>query len=595
MRLHGNEAWGPPPQYSERTPLISSNDPPEPPPYSGEPSYYDEQNPRAEARRQKDGSTGQGKARNMTVVLIVLFCTAFIVPVIWFMSKGSYIRSPREPPPPTVIRVAVVGAGPAGISTAFALSRVQFSSKKGKPDVQVDITIFEQKDRVGGRMILNPSLSATDVLSKEIHAEDVAAGCLSSNRILGRRAQAEFGVQFGTDTTSKMVESGNIAVGFFNGKDIVADIPRPREEITWGNWVKLIWRYGSSVWRAAKLPTGTMEGFNGMLDLAEKSDKSKPYVNPWEILVTGRMTGAASLSANERLAKNGIEGKYVEEVVRAQIRKQNGLDLEELSDLGLSMALEREGGEFCPNTEGGRLMHMLETFAVESRAALKLSTHVTAFKRELVEEEKEMWIVEYTQADMDELHYEAFHKVVLATPWNSSSLLFAPITETREQIFYKPVWITIIATEGELGSEHFGRSETLPSQILPIASSPDLPAAFHGIHEITHLRKLYRLDPEGHIQNTNLYRILSDQQPSNGTLEMLWGSGIEAIYSEEIEKAYPITYPKSSGDELGIFESGDGLWHTSVIEGVGSTVDLAWIVGGNVGRLVGENIKRERD
>lgn len=492
----------------------------------------------------------------------------------------------------------IVGAGPAGISTASALSRAQFPNKNGQPDVRVDITVFEKKDRIGGKIALGPWLSTGDGLSYALQAEDVAVGCLSSSRIIPARLNPRYGSRFGFDTTSGVAESGRNVVGFFDGKEVIADVTRPREDITWGDWLKLIWRYGPSVWRASKLPTGTMDGFNRMMDMAfeaEKGRKSKTHARPWDMLLAGRMVGAASLSAKARLSKNGIEGKYVDEILRAQARRQSGVDIEDLSDLGLSMALEREGIDSCPNKENARMMQELAAIKSNSRAVFEMSTRVTAFKQELVEEGKKKWIVEYTQAGMDGLDYEAFDKVIIAAPWNISSLPFVPIVETQEPVLYKPVWVTIIITKSQLTSKHFGRTpETLPTEILPIVSSPDLPLEFRGIHEITFLRQQRDMNSEEHLRTANLYRVLSDHPLSNATIRTLWEDGVEATYSEEIENAYPITYPRGSSDALGSFQLGDGIWHTSVMDAVGTTMDLAWVAGGNVARLVEEDINHER-
>lgn len=462
---------------------------------------------------------------------------------------------------------------PAGISTAYTLAK-RF---EGRKDVRVNITLFEQSTNIGGRMVLSPGQE----FGVSVHAEDVAGGCLGHNRLFADRAKSALGVKFGMNG-AKLVKGKKDGVGFWDGGSMVAEMKRPRGEIGWALWAKLVWKYGASFWGAGDLPTGTMKGWRSFLDKGDEFDG----LGDW---ITGRgVSGAVSLGAKERLEKNGIEGEYFRDILRAQVRRQSGCEVEEMSDLALSMALEREDEGLCVEGQGGRLVDVLEKFLGESKAKVRLDTKITGLKKEIIQESKEAWILELKGTGQKKMGYEVFDKVILAAPWNTSSLLSADGAEMQEQLVYHPLWVTLISATSKLDSSRFGDATSLPAQILPI-QSPTLPQDISAIHEITHLRDIYSPAPPSSIHNSSLYRIFSSEPLHPETLTSIWAEGVEEVYTQKVENAYPMLYPRTDG--FGKFKVGGGLWWTGGIEAVGSDVDGDWIVGEKVGGLVSGDIE----
>lgn len=523
--------------------------------------------------------------RNIFLVLAwVLFACLF-----WGLSsRFGWIFTPKVPVPRgpvPVVNIAVIGAGPAGISTAFTLAR----GFENRNDVKVNITVFEQTKQIGGRMA--PSSFAHRELGMQIHAEDVAGGCLAHNGVLRERARKYLGVSFGMNG-DMVVEGRKDTVGFWDGsQSMVAEMVRPRYEMSWGQWIKLVWRYGPAFWKAEDLPKGTMLEWRSLLRLKEM-ERSAVFDKVEEWVSEGAMTNAVALSATQRLKKNGVEGDYVRDILRAQVRRQTGAELEELSDLALSMALEREDAGLCAEGQGGRLADIMERFLHQSKAELKLDTKINALKRESFEDGTEAWILELIGPGQQEwknpeMTYEVFDKVIIAAPWNTSSLLTSKEAENHEQIPYRPLLIEFVASKSKLDPKYFGNPATLPSQLLNLQSLPFL----HGcqIEEITHLRDIYHPSPSN---TTHLYRVLFSGLPVVGTSVMLWGGleEIEGIHTTNIKAAYPALNPRSDG--FGEFKLGEGLWWTGGMEATASQVDLAWVAGENVGKLAGRDIER---
>jgi prenylcysteine oxidase / farnesylcysteine lyase len=558
---HSNRASSPPPPpytpFSERTPLIRRQD-------------VDD----VEAPHSQPLFTRRAKAA-LILNLISLLSLTLGLSLLLVAGWDLLFPSPPKIPAPTVVdvSVAVIGAGPAGINTAYTLAK-RF---EGRNDVRVNITVFEQAPRIGGRMVLSPDKG----FGISVHAEDVAGGCLGHNHILRERASSALGVKFGM-SGGKVVTGRKDGVGFWDGDEMEMEMRRPRGDIGWAMWVKLVWHYGASFWRAGNLPTGTMKGWRSLLNNGGEVEGLGSWVSG------GSVSGAVSLSGKERLEKNGVEGDYVRDVMRAQVRRQSGCEVEELSDLALSMALEREDKGFCVDGEGGRLVDVLEKFLSESKAEVRLGTKITGLKREFIQEGRDAWILELRGPGQKQMGYEVFDKVIVAAPWNTSSLLSADESEKQEQIIYHSLWITLISSTSKLDSSNFSESNSSPSQILPI-QSPTLPQYLREIHEISHLRDIYHPSPPSSIHNSSLYRILSSEPIPLDTLATFWDKGMEELYMQKLENAYPMLYPRSDG--FGKFRVNEGLWWTGGVEAVASQVDAAWVVGENVGALVGNDVE----
>jgi hypothetical protein len=154
---------------------------------------------------------------------------------------------------------ALSGAGPAGVSAAFTLS--ELTRAKG---IEVNITVFEGKNGVGGRMLLNRSGAHRGPHFATLSPEDTATGNLLHNRILRERDAKSLTDGYGKNWKNLRQSS---SVGFFDGERIISVATRPVDTSTWSEWLGRIFRYGFSVWRAKNLPVGTMNNFQNLLDL----------------------------------------------------------------------------------------------------------------------------------------------------------------------------------------------------------------------------------------------------------------------------------------------------------------------------------------
>ncbi|ESZ91742.1 hypothetical protein SBOR_7849 [Sclerotinia borealis F-4128] len=586
----------PPPPYtsrasskcSETSPLISKI-----------PGYS-----RTDSRSAKDKSADEALKICLTVISAFIF--AFMVLGIIFLSSHEQAKGPEIKV--VNFKVGIIGAGPAGIAAALGV-RKEVLSQAGRfkdlnVDVRVKIIIYEEKGRVGGRMAVE------DRKLLGIDVEDVAGGAFDGNLletiggVVGEKKQEN------VFTESEYLGMGKVA--FFDTTHIVTETYRPYATTPWGHYLSLFRTYFSSIWLAPKIPIGTMKSFNAFLRTMAETSSSTPTVQQMIRIMSKQYTFVPfSISARERLGKNGIRDNYIRDILAPQVRRHTGQSIEDLSDLALSMALEREDMG-CPKpTNGGVFQMMLENALKESGAILRPLSKVTKVSWEEVIEGYENWFVQWEDILDDEAspNAEIVDKIIIAAPSNYSELLgdmehkkqFSSLG-TDHDIEYRPVYITFFLVSSPISSSILkaGSSDPLPAQLLPIID-PDHPndpktSNSESIIELSLLRSI--------INTTNtqspkyLYRLLSSNPISNHSLSTTFGFEndlkIENWTQQEIPYAYPVMQPLLPKDIQGDFRLGENIWTTSGGEGpLGSSVDLAWMVGGNVGRLVGRNIGGE--
>jgi len=185
----------------------------------------------------------------------------------------------------------------------------------------------------------------------------------------------------------------------------------------------------------------------------------------------------------------------------------------------------------------------------------------------------------YRKLDKQEKTHEVFDKVILASSWN-----------TTMEDYYRHVWFTFIASDGKLDAEYFGIEENTPLPRILIIDTPALSSELRGVHEISYVKVLY--GPDLGVQAVHqLYRVLSDNPISEELISKIGGEGIPRVLHVKTQIVYPLLYPRSEGLEK--FKIQDGLYRTGVVEEVASSVDLSWVAGENVAKLVRKEIKEE--
>lgn len=439
--------------------------------------------------------------------------------------------------------------------------------------------------------------------------EDVASSELFPKNSLMQEKAIKF-QHLGLQREGK-VESAE--VGFWDGKEMYVTVERPVGRIGWGEWMGLVLRYGASVWRARKLPEGTMKSFTEMLKA--RSMKSGSFkcgegnLTMEDIVSAAGLSSAISTSAQDRLGKNGISGTYADEIIGPQLRHQLGQDVDEISDLALSLALQREyRAPASPAVWSGRFSNIMKRYLEESKAKLELNSEVFGLRKNVGDTEGQgKWELEIRSGDRSGVEF--FDQVIITAPWNWSEMTFFQADHSHDkeasvlgEVYYRSVHVTLVLSTGLLDTKYFGNVEHLPDQMLFAKKwngrDKRKEAELKGVREISHVRRVYGPDFLSYSARRNveieavhhLYRILSDTEIHDNVVKKWFGNGnVVGIKSSEIKEGYPLLWPRIES-ELGGFRVRKGLWGTGPGEIVGTGVDLAWSLGEVVAGLVGSEV-----
>ncbi|KAF7917824.1 uncharacterized protein EAE97_011962 [Botrytis byssoidea] len=591
-----------------------------PPPYTPEspPKYsYSESSPLlpivTQDSRPELGDVDNRKSRKFSKRLLTVigaFLTALMIlgtvilplSIVWNGKSAARVVN---------LKIGIIGAGPAGVGVVQGvrdgLSRFSQDFRDRNIDVQVEIVVYDEKTRVGGRMVVEGTNGI------ELEVEDVASGVLN-----GKLLSIIGGIENVNAQADIITESENLGMGkvaYFNGNNIVTETYRPYSTTPWKHYIYLFIKYGPSVWHAPRIPTGTMKSLHDFLPKLNTTAVSS--VRDLTYIISNKFGYTPfSLPATERLRKNGVEGAYIRDILAPQVRRHTGQSIEQISDLTLSIALEREESGSPKAVNQGFHQMAMERSLRENKAMLHLGAKVVHARWEEVIGDHAKWMIQWENAAHNEnaLSSEEFDKIIIAAPFNYTELLgktqdgesLYPLDDDFQDIEYQPLYITFFTTSSLLTSSLKNAPSPLPAQLLPILDSRQPSTSpFNSLIELSLLRTIFPpsqspdFNPHSpHPPNPPkyLYRLLSSHPLTptsfSSILHLPNSTNLETWNQQEITHAYPLTqtFPSDSQEEKGSLKLGDHIWTTRGIERVlGDMVEEAW----NAGRMVGRNVATE--
>lgn len=314
----------------------------------------------------------------------------------------------------------------------------------------------------------------------------------------------------------------------FNGKEISFETKCPYSKLSWGSWIGQIFKYGASIWRAHQLPAGTMGKLHGLANL--HSHPWFPFVTIESIIIALHLSDETEMRGEERNRKNGISESYQNEIMIPETNRRLSQNVAEINDLALSMALQDV--DQSSSHSGGSTRVILEEMVRRSGAHLRLNTRVQGLRYELISEDEKRWIVESRKEGSEELEFSAFHKIILATPWDPALMEIEEELDYPLQVAgYRSRHLTLFTSSSGLNSSFFGRSHgaNLPEQILPrIAPDTSPEQQLSGIHEFAFVREVTRIIDD---QATTelLFRILSTEEINDDVLHSIVDGHEESV------------------------------------------------------------------
>ncbi|KAI1661449.1 hypothetical protein F4813DRAFT_347579 [Daldinia decipiens] len=482
------------------------------------------------------------------IVVILLFLTLatfiYFIPTLIGLIKSIFVV-----PPPPIYAIAIIGAGPAGISAAQHL----YHKAKAR-GIYVNITIFESAPLIGGQLALNSSTGSQvfpydDPTQDPIIAEDIAGtGLLWGNPLFSRASEKTLGDEVQTS------EAGSQRVSYFNGNRVIAQTTRPYSKTPFFDWAGLIFQYGSSVWSAGAMAKQGAELEDRLVDAPLVPDLA-------QLLISLGIYDYVKKSTGNELNDRGIGGGYVPEVLAPEVGRIYSQDVGDISALALMLA---SGIEDTANAYvGGELLDRLEMIVSAIGANVRESTEVRGVKYAQIDEDESAWLVQYT-TPAGRLQAESFDKVIIAAPkFDLYRAASAEDVEAASILAYHTVYIAFFTVPRRIDA--YGDV----NQVLFLEN------ALGGIRELSFVRDVVRIEDDGSSTVEYLYRALADSDAVE-PLEQL-NRGITWFYQEKLENAYPYMHPSSRFPSLKL--SDKGLWWTSAIHTIASTVDTSCLAG----------------
>ncbi|RYP23096.1 hypothetical protein DL765_001351 [Monosporascus sp. GIB2] len=496
----------------------------------------------------------------------------------------------RAEPTPFPARTS---AGPAGLSAAAHLRNSPAAS-----GVDFEITVFEAGSSIGGQLAQfgspespsgagGPVFPYNDSALDPLRAEDVAGPALLWGNPLFTRSSEDI---LGGDAV-EFFDLPSQKVGYYSGDShqVFVQTTRPYYQTSTWDWLGLIWRYGASVWHANGL-LDESAGLRERMAAAADADVASSAVADVPAMLASLLGNPALAheGAPETLRRFGVSEAYAAEILAPQVERGGpSVRLSGMSGLALAMLAGREDAGDAH--AGGDYTARIREIAKALGADVRVHSKVAGIERERPgsgEGEGETvarWLLRHEGA----AEAEAFDKVIVAAPGLEGLVVRAAgangSVEAEEAVEFDATHVTFFTAPQLPG--RLGGGDWAPPQILFVDDDAE-----GGIHEVAYVREVVRHHGDGAAGGApvveHLYRCVSGADVSEALSS---DPGVTWMHHHRLDHAYPLTYPRTSYPSFGV---GDGLWTTTPIYSIGSSLDLSWLAGRVVAQQVIEAVKK---
>ncbi|CAE6398946.1 unnamed protein product [Rhizoctonia solani] len=440
-------------------------------------------------------------------------------------------------------KVAIIGAGAAGSSAAFWLSRAK--SRLGE---NVTITIYDKNDYVGGRSTTVRPYDDATIPTVELGASIY----VDANKNIARAVKEFnlFTVEYGDESEE---------IGIWNGNEFVLTLNNEGWR-SWWTTAKLFWRYGYS--SPLKVRALVKDMVNSYMNLYQPRT---PHPSIASISSSLNFTHITAVSTSKYLADNGVSPLFVHELVEAATRVNYGQNVDDIHALEGMVSMAANGAH---SVAGGN-WQVFDRWVKESGAKVHLGTAV----EQLRQGADGKWHLAVEGAD--EKIYDA---VILAAPYKSTGIkLEAPgldLGKAFPPVDYVQLHVTLISTTAKhpQGSYFFPNAPetTVPQAILTTASGQIEP-------EFNSLTYHERIQREGQPPEY-IVKIFSKSWVTGKWLEKVFGTGNVGWIHRTQWDAYPHLPPTTTYPSV---KPAAGLYYVNAFEPFISTMETETIASLN--------------
>ncbi|KAI5814431.1 hypothetical protein BZA77DRAFT_356686 [Pyronema omphalodes] len=499
----------------------------------------------------------------VTCGILVLILTSFLVLCgIFFHLPAPYER-----------RIAIIGAGPAGLSTAYHLSQ---SGSLLDPHIPHSITLFDSSVLLGGR-----SSSSITLGTSRIPLGPTTIPLSSSLLPIAHR--------LGIPTTpvhngiGDLVSNGTGSFGVWDGNSwvYVESAAENNEDRPW---------WGLDSWLRYSTENQNME--RELVGFRERRMKMAiPFQNLGEALEKALLTGHAETLAVDWLQERGIGEEYQREVLNSLLRARYTQNIGSISAFSALSAMDRV------DSVGVDIASLWAAMAEKSGAMLRLGSEVRGI-------EKGAWGGWYVNSTSSPL-LERYDAVVIAAPWGLKSLTKSLEHQLNPEdvpgnVGFVDQHITIFSSLWEISNDQFKGVDTVPGLILTTPGSQQYKNASRytgrdGLGQtpfwvLSQIGETY--EPDG--RKVYNYKIISAEEISDDMIRRWLGGGrnFEHVWRGYQKNTYSTLLPNHASNYSKI-QLDQNLWYTGSMEELTTGIDPAAMMGENTAALILGQWKKE--
>ncbi|KAI0644039.1 Prenylcysteine lyase-domain-containing protein [Trametes meyenii] len=476
----------------------------------------------------------------------------------FFGGSQTPLVAPELPESAIPNRIAIIGAGAGGSSSAFWIAKA-----KERYGLNVEIDVYDKNSYVGGR-------STTVFPYEDDSLEPVELGAsifIEANANLWR-AVDEFGLE-----RIKFEDEDDDATGIWDGQEFVLTTSSGSFYSDWLNKIKILWRYGY------KAPAKTQELVGTMVSRFKRlySRSAPQWSNITSVVSSLGWEEVTAETTAEYFDLHGIDRRWTRELVEAATRVNYGHNVDKIHALEGLCSLAPSGAS---SVKGGN-WQIFEHFIAKSNASVYLNTTIKAISHF---NPSGPWLVDSTAYSQPRL----YRSVILAAPFHQTGISFkgTPALAPVPPHPYVRLHVTLLTTTSpHPNATHFNLAPgaKVPTTLLTTydgvrargAPEPEFNSlTYHG--PVRERDGAVRRNANG--ETEYVVKIFSKKRVEEAWLERVFEGSVGWVLRKEWD-AYPVLPPTTEFPPVKLAE---GLYYVNAFEPLISTMETETIASRNV-------------
>ncbi|SCV72807.1 BQ2448_4344 [Microbotryum intermedium] len=454
-------------------------------------------------------------------------------------------------------KIAVIGAGAGGSSSAFFLSHFA-AEQKG---LEAEVTIYERSGFIGGRSFpvrpwLDDPYRISDDIGDDENEEvvDPPVECGASIFVQANKNLRKAARVFNLTLKDHGGEPGGMAI--WDGSNFVFT-----ESKGWGWWdnAKILFRYGRAPLTIQSLVKTTVNDFLGLYQAAFVSRGAFSSLFDF-----ARATNLASMTGSTAsdflINRHKVGSLFVKELVAAATQVNYGTPVSKIHAVGALVSLAASGASQVVN--GNR--RIFEHFVARSGSRLRMGEGAAVTEIEKIDGDRPRWRVRTSDASQAEI----YDIVILAAPFHQSNIRIRN-SEASKLIPPQPyvqLHVSFVITNSSAPRPgYFGLSDKIkmPTAIFATKDTGVAPGpTFNSLNYLQVLSKEVG-DPFGADSTWHVVKMFSEDKLAPETMDDIFGEGSVAKTWTKTFLAYPQLDPiRDPDNELAPVRADEGFYYT---------------------------------